>query len=166
MSDIDRRRLLGGTAMLGGIVTAVPGVAEANQVMGYADTAGEEVAPGVREIFLARQDVALAAYRILWMTDLVFRPGASTPADTVANDMVVLLQQGLLRVNLDEQEFVLCDDGVWAFPKGAKLACRNTGADVAVIRVIDLLPGFQPAAPAARQPTGPGPAPGRRTPAG
>ena len=128
--------------MLPGIVAAGPAAAETWRDEDYPETAGEEVAPGVREIFLARQDVTLAAYKVLWLTDLVFRRGASTPADLVTNDKVVLPQRGLLRVHLNNQEFVLCGGVPWAAPKGATLACKNTGADVAVIRVIDLLPGL------------------------
>ena len=45
------------------------------------------------EIFTRRQDVALAAYKILWMWTCSFGPGASTPAGMVAHDMVVLLPQ-------------------------------------------------------------------------
>ena len=142
MTDIHRRCLLALAATSTGVAAAAPVVAEICADADYADIAGEEVAPGVREVFLASQDVALAAYKVVWMTDLVFRPGASTPSDLVANDMVVLLQRGLLRVRLDDMEFVLKRGSLWAFPKGAMLACSNTGADVAIMRVIDLLPGL------------------------
>jgi hypothetical protein len=107
------------------------------------------VAPGVREVFLGRQDTALATYGTVWLTDLVFRPGASRPADLLANDMVALRQHGLVRVRLDAQELMLCEDApLWAFPKGAMLAWRNPGADTAVIRILDLLPGLHPRASA------------------
>lgn len=140
MQALGRRSLVGWAAMLSGALTAVPAAAERCQDVAYPQTAGKAVAPGVREVFLTSQDTNLAAYNMLWLTDLVFQPGASTPADMVANDMVVLMQHGLLRVRLDEIEFVLKAGNLWGFPKGATLACRNTGADVAVLRVIDLLP--------------------------
>lgn len=136
----DRREALGlAGAVLGCI--AVGGEA-ARACPGVGVSGGEEIAPGVREIFLTSQEVGLAAYKLLWMTHLVFEPGARKPADTMANDVVVMLEQGLVRVHLDEQEFVLCDNNIWAFPKGATLAITNTGADAAVLKVIDLLPGL------------------------
>jgi quercetin dioxygenase-like cupin family protein len=119
-----------------------PAAAATYSVDTYGPKAGEEIAPGVREVFLARRDVTLASYKIVWMTDLVFQPGASTPEDVTANDMVVQMLDGLLRVRLDEEELCLKRGDLWAFPKGARLAQANTGADVAVLRVIDLLPGF------------------------
>jgi hypothetical protein len=142
MAHLDRRSALACAGALSSLVAALPALVEECAAPIHGERAGEEVAPGVREVFLTSQDVALAAYKLVWMTDLVFRPGASTPADLVANDMVVLLLQGLLRVRLDELELVLKGGNVWAFPKGATLACANTGADVAVMRVIDLLPGL------------------------
>ncbi|MFL5331722.1 MAG: hypothetical protein ACJ8H8_00745 [Geminicoccaceae bacterium] len=125
--------VLGCMAVSGNAARACPGVGV---------TGGEDVAPGVREIFLTSQEVGLAAYKLLWMTHLVFEPGAGVPADTVANDAVVMLEQGLLRVHLDEQEFVLCNSNISAFAKGSTLSYTNTGADVAVLKVIDLLPGL------------------------
>ena len=118
------------------------GSAAAQACPGVGVTGGKEVAPGVREIFLTSQEVRLSAYKLLWMTHLVFAPGARLPADTTANDMVVMLEQGLLRVRLDEQEFVICGNNIWAFAKGATVSYANTGADAAVLRVIDLLPGL------------------------
>ena len=142
MTYLDRRSALGFAGTLSGLVAAVPARADDCPVAVPGDRAGEEVAPGVREVFRKSQAVTLAAYKLVWMTDLVFRPGASTPADLVANDMVVLLHHGFLRVNVDETEVCLNSGSVWAFAKGATLAYRNTGADVAVLRVIDLLPGL------------------------
>ena len=68
--------------------------------------------------------------------------GASTPLDVVPNDAICLMLEGLLRVRLGEQEFVAKkrEWPLWASPKGALERRSNTGADVAVVRVIDLLP--------------------------
>ena len=108
MTDADRR-----SALAFGLAATLPGVAAATQaaaatytVETYGPNAGEEVAPGVREVFLSKADVALSAYKIVWMTDLVFQPGAGTPADIAANDAVCMMVEGLLRVRLGEEEFV------------------------------------------------------------
>lgn len=137
---LDRRETLGWAGSVLGLA-AVDTAANACPVEGV--TAGKEIAPGVREVFLASQDVQLARYKILWMTRLTLVAGAATPPDILANDMVVLMEQGLLRVRLDQQEFVLCGPGgIWAFPQEATLSYHNTGADPAVLRVIELLPGL------------------------
>ena len=86
--------------------------------------------------------MALSAYKIVWMTDLVFQPGASTPADVAANDAVCVMVEGLLRVRLGEEELTAMKGTLWATPKGTTERRSNTGAGVAVVRVIDLLPGF------------------------
>jgi hypothetical protein len=135
--NLDRRQTLG-------LAGSVLGLAVADSTVkacpAEGATAGKEIAPGVREVFLASQDVRLARYKLLWMTQLVLAPGAATPSDVVANDTVVLLEQGLLRVKLDEQEFVLCGLGsLWAFPQEAMLSLHNTGTDTALVRVIELL---------------------------
>ena len=139
--DSDRRQALGlaGAIIWLGSLDASPARAcPLDQATG-----GTEIAPGVREIFRSSQEIRLARYKILWMTHLVFAPGAATPPDLVPNDVVVLLEPGLLRVRLDDQEFVLKGSGgIWAFPEGATRACHNTGADPAILRVIDLLPGL------------------------
>ena len=139
MIDTDRRAVL---AL--GLTAAVPALVAASPDMAtdYGPNEGEEVAPGVREVFLHRQEVALAAYKWVWLTDLVFQPGASTPRDVVPNDTVCIMLEGLFRVRLGEQEFMAKkrEWPLWASPKGVLERRSNTGADVAVVRIIDLLP--------------------------
>jgi hypothetical protein len=140
--DADRREALG----LAGAILALAAlrVPSAQACSGLEPTGRTEIAPGVFESFLTSQEVRLAAYGMLWLTQIAFEPGASVPADLVANDTVVLMNEGLLRVRLDEQEFVLCNAGsmgsLWGFPQGSTLAMANTGADPAVVQVIELLP--------------------------
>ena len=131
----DRREALGWAGAIFGWMAMGSAAAQASP--GVGGTGGKEVAPGVREIFLTSQDVRLARYKLLWMTRLTLAAGAATPPDILANDTVVLMEQGLLRVRLDQQEFVLCGPGgLWAFPQEAKLSYHNTGADLAVLLVI------------------------------
>ena len=140
--DTDRRQAL---ASAGAVFAMLASAGRAQGCPAEGVTAGSEIAPGVREIFLTSREVRLANCKLLWMTHLILAPGAATSPDIVANDTVVLLEQGLLRVSLDEQEFVLCGTGaLWAFPEGSNLAYRNTGTDPAVLRVIELLPGLSP----------------------
>ena len=136
MTTVDRRSTLAlGLAVMPALVStkAMPTVA-------YGPDAGAEVAPGVREVFLRERAIGLPAYKRIWMTDLVFQPGAATPPDLVPNDRICLIAEGLLRVRLEEKEFVIKKGDLWASPKGATERRANTGADVAVARIIDLLP--------------------------
>ena len=144
MTDMDRRSALalGSAAALPSLAAATPAAAGTYSVETYGPNAGEEVVPGVREVFLTKADVALSAYKVVWMTDLVFQPGASTPADIAANDAVCVMVEGLLRVRLGEEEFVAKKGSLWATPKGTTERRSNTGPGVAVVRVIDLLPGL------------------------
>jgi quercetin dioxygenase-like cupin family protein len=137
VTEVDRRSalVLGLAGTLLPVVAPDPAVAAA-----YGPNTGEELAPGVREVFLSEREAALAAYKRVWMTDLVFQPGAATAVDLVPNDRVCHMVEGLLRVRLGEQEVVLKKGHVWASPKGAAEGRSNTGASVAVVRVIDLLP--------------------------
>jgi hypothetical protein len=138
MTEVDRRSALGlALAAAPALIPTTPMAATA-----YGPNAGEEVAPGVREVFLYKREVTLAAYKWVWMTDLAFQPGSSTPLDVVPNDAICVMLEGLVRVRLGEQEFNAargnCD--LWASPKGVLERRSNTGADVAIVRVIDLLP--------------------------
>lgn len=142
--DGNRREALGVAGAILALAALRASAAQASP--GLAPTGRTEVAPGVFESFLTSQEVRLAAYGTLWLTQLAFEPGASVPADMVANDTVILMTEGLLRVRLDEEEFVLCNAGgmgaLWGFPEGSTLAMTNTGADRAVMQVIELLPRF------------------------
>jgi len=134
MIALDRR-----SAAAVGLAALLPGTVAG----AYGPAAGEAVAEGVREVILATREVELATYKHVWMADLVLAPGAVIPAEVVANDRIVIGVEGLVRVRLDMQEFTLKRNVLWAFPKGAVAQLANTGADVAVLRVIDLLPGLQ-----------------------
>ena len=137
MTEADRRSALAlGLAALPPMLAATRPAAAA----AYGPNAGDEVAPGVREVFISECEAMLAAYKRIWMTDLVFQLGAVTTDDPVPNDRVCHMVEGLLRVRLGEQEFVVKKGHVWASPKGSLERRSNTGADVAVVRVIDLLP--------------------------
>ena len=107
MTEVDRRSVLAlGLAVVPTFVPTAKGAAAA-----YSSNMGEEVAPGVREVFLHEQEIGLPGYKRIWMTDLIFRPGAATPPDLVPNDRLCVVLEGLLRVRLGEQEFVIgCED--------------------------------------------------------
>jgi hypothetical protein len=139
MFDLDRRSSL--ALGLAAATSASAAVGPATAAM-YGPEVGEEVAPGVRRVLLAERDVPLAGYRAARMSDLVLQRGARTPLAAVANDTVSIMLEGPLRVRSGELEFVakVREWPLWATPSGAQEQRANTGADVAVVRVIDLLP--------------------------
>ena len=139
MVGIGRRGLLGFAGILSPFAAAA---AEACDETLHPETAGEEVAPGVREVFLSSVDVAFAGYGVLWVSDLVFRRGAAKPRVVLPNDMIVLVTQGLLRVDEAGRSYLIKRGRVGAFAKGTMVELVNTGADPAVLRVMDLLPGL------------------------
>jgi hypothetical protein len=141
MTILDRRMALAWSTMLAGTAASTPAAGK-DCAPGHSETAGAEVAPGVREVFVTQADVAFAGYGVLWVTDLMFRRGATKPADLLPNDMIVLATQGLLRVHESGRSYLIKHGGIGAFAKGATVELRNTGADEAVLRVIDLLPGL------------------------
>lgn len=145
MIPLDRRQALAGVALLGGAAWGAPGSADECPAT-YPETAGEGVAPGVREVFQTRVDVAFAGYGTIWVSDLVFQRGAVRTEDVLHNDMIILMAHGLLRVRESGWSLMLKRGAVWAFPKGVTVELRNSGAEVAVARVIDLLPGLGPKA--------------------
>ena len=140
--DTDRRHALELAGTMMGLATMRTSAAHAGS--GIQATERTQIAPGVSESFLTSQEVRLTGYRMLWLTQLAFEPGSALPADMVANDTVVLMVQGLLRARLDQEEFVLCNaasmGSLWAFPQGSSLALANSGADPAIMQVIELLP--------------------------
>jgi hypothetical protein len=92
MGQLDRRSALGvGAALLA--TAAATARATASPTPEYWPPSGEEMPPGVREAFLGRCDTALLAYRILWMTDLILEPGASTHDDMVPNHMIMVFSR-------------------------------------------------------------------------
>ena len=141
MEDINRRVAL----TLG--LAAAPGLAfgaSAEEAIPaeapYAPDFGKEIAPGVRQVDLGAAPSKLSGYKTVSMRDLVFQPGANTFDPMTQNDMIGYITQGLIRLRLHESEVLAKKvTGPWTIPKGMKTAYRNPGADVAVLRIIDLV---------------------------
>jgi quercetin dioxygenase-like cupin family protein len=84
----------------------------------------------------------IPAYKTVSMRDLVYQPGASTTNPTMGNDMVCHVLEGELTVATGGAGEVVFKKGdVWSCTKGGPENGKNNGASVAIMRVIDLLPG-------------------------
>jgi quercetin dioxygenase-like cupin family protein len=105
----------------------------------YSPDEGKEVAPGVRQVDLSKQEAMIPAYKAVSMRDIVFQPGSNTPNNTMKNDMVCHITEGELRVVQDGQEFRPKKGDVWSCAVGTTEQGWNEGEAVAIMRVIDLM---------------------------
>jgi len=139
MEDIDRRSAL--TLAL----AAASAAATAGSATAQAQTAagGKEIAPGVRRVDLGKHASMIPAYKTISMFDIVYQPKAKlTTGVPMANDMVCHCPQGELQVRQRPGgEFVAKKGDVWSCNKGLLEDTENIGAGIAVMRVINLLPG-------------------------
>ena len=135
MENVDRREAL----TLG--LAAAPGLVfgTSNAAAPYHPDFGKEIAPGVRQVDLGAVASTLPGYKTVTMRDLVFQSGAYTFDPMAQNDMIGYVTDGLMRLRLDDREWVAKKDAPWTSPRGIKTVYRNTGADVAVLRIIDLV---------------------------
>jgi quercetin dioxygenase-like cupin family protein len=80
-------------------------------------------------------------YRTVSMRDNIYQPGASTSGSSMANDMVCHMLEGELTVDTGSGDTLYKKGDVWSCAKGMPERSKNTGSTVAIMRVIDLLPG-------------------------
>jgi quercetin dioxygenase-like cupin family protein len=136
---MDRRSAL----VLGVTVAATPVLALSKSATAqtYGPDEGKELVPGVRQVDLSKQESHIPGYKTVSMRDIVYQPGASTPNNTMKNDMVCHITEGELRVvQNDHQEFMAKKGDVWSCAVGTKEQGWNEGDVVAIMRVIDMLP--------------------------
>jgi quercetin dioxygenase-like cupin family protein len=135
MSDMERRSAF--ALGLAAVAFAAPRAAEAQ-----ARSEGREVGPGVRQVDLDERESVLPAYKRLRMRDIVIQPGAATPDNMMMNDMLCHMTEGELAVRQNDNRFAVRKGDVWACAKGITTeGTKNNGSTVAVMRIIDLLPG-------------------------
>jgi hypothetical protein len=137
MGDVDRRLALTlGFAAVSGL--AIPSTAVART---YDPDVGEEIAPGVRQIFLGSAASDLSGYTRISMRDLVFQPGSNTYDPSIQNDMISYVAEGALIVRQGGTQWIAKSGyGPWTSRKGIKTAYLQTHSEVAVLRIIDLFP--------------------------
>jgi quercetin dioxygenase-like cupin family protein len=76
------------------------------------------------------------------MIPVIYQPGAKTSSPSMPNDMVCHVPEGELRVKqTDGMEFVAKKGDVWTCKKGIGEDLENVGSTVAIMRIIDLIPG-------------------------
>lgn len=140
MAGLNRR-----SALLLALAAASGASAASEGAMAQQRTAaaGKEVAPGVRQIQRSKRASMIPAYKSISMIDYVYQPRAKLATGRpMANDMVCHCPQGAIRVKQTPgEEFVVKAGGVWSCNKGLLEETENIGRGVAIMRVINLLPG-------------------------
>jgi hypothetical protein len=138
MKAVNRRS----TLALGLTAAASPLIAWATPAAAqtYGPDEGKELAPGVREVTLGERASVIPAYAMVKLRDVVIQPGAKTPDNMMANDMLCHMTEGELSVVQNEKKFTAKKGDVWTCAKADTTeGTQNTSSAVAIMRVIDLM---------------------------
>ncbi|WP_134498779.1 cupin domain-containing protein [Microvirga pakistanensis] len=135
MEQLDRRQTLFSIAA----ASVLPIQSAAAQTSGTPE--GREIAPGVRRVDYTKRETMIPNYKTVSMRDNIYQPGASTSGSSMANDMVCHMLEGELTVDTGSGDSLYRKGDVWSCTKGMPERSKNTGSTVAIMRVIDLLPG-------------------------
>ena len=135
MKHIDRRTALLGLAVASAAVPAGHAAAQGSAPQ------GEEVGPGVRSVRYPKSETMIPGYKTISMRDIIYQPGSSTSSSSMENDMVCHILEGELTVDTGHGNHVYKKGELWGCAKGMPEHSRNHGTTVAIMRVIDLLPG-------------------------
>src|SRR4051812_33634269 len=147
LSGTDRRLALtlGLTALGGALATPTRTAAQP-----YRPDEGVERAPGVRLVHVSDRasmamggrDTVLPGYKSIRMDDVIYQPGAKSIGNTMPNDMVCQCIEGEMQLDHGHGHTFSAKKGdVWTCVKGQPEHVENTGSTVAIMRVINLLPG-------------------------
>jgi quercetin dioxygenase-like cupin family protein len=136
MEHLNRRQTLLNIAVAS---VVLPVASAAAQTSGSPE--GREIAPGVRRIDYSKRDTMIPNYKTVSMRDSIYQPGASTSGASMGNDMVCHMLEGELTVDTGSGDTLYKKGDVWSCAKNMPERSKNTGTTVAIMRVIDLLPG-------------------------
>jgi quercetin dioxygenase-like cupin family protein len=136
MENLNRRQTLLNIAVASVIVPIQSAAAQTS-----GSTEGREIAPGARRVEYSKRETMIPNYKMVSMRDTIYQPGASTSGSSMANDMVCHMLEGELTVDTGSGDTLYKKGDVWSCAKGMPERSRNTGSTVAIMRVIDLLPG-------------------------
>jgi quercetin dioxygenase-like cupin family protein len=136
MESLNRRQTLLNIAVASVVLPIAPAAAQSS-----GTPEGREVAPGVRRVEYSKRETMIPSYKTVSMRDNIYQPGASTSGASMANDMVCHMLEGELTVDTGSGDTLYTKGDVWSCAKGMPERSRNTGTTVAIMRVIDLLPG-------------------------
>lgn len=139
MAGMNRRSAL----TLALAAASAPAASEGTTALAQTAAGGKEIAPGVRRVGRSKRASMIPAYKTISMFDIVYQPKAKLVTGVpMANDMVCHCPEGELRVKQTPGgEFVAKKGDVWSCNKGLLEETENIGPGVAVMRVINLLPG-------------------------
>lgn len=132
MKKLDRRSALTiGLAAASAAVVVKPAASQ---------TAGREIAPGVRRVDYGRREANFGGFKTVALRDNIYQPGAESKNPSMANDMVCHCLEGELQINQGPgMNFVVKKGDVWTCAKGMPEDTKNAGTTVGIMRVTDLL---------------------------
>jgi quercetin dioxygenase-like cupin family protein len=136
MESLNRRQTLLNIAVASVVLPLAPATAQTS-----GSPEGREVAPGARRVEYSKRETMIPNYKMVSMRDTIYQPGASTSGASMANDMVCHMLEGELTVDTGSGDTLYKKGDVWSCAKGMPERSKNTGTTVAIMRVIDLLPG-------------------------
>ena len=136
MEHLNRRHALIGLAVASTVVPAGRAIAQSS-----GTPEGREIAPGVRRVEYTKRETAIPNYKTVLLRDTIYQPGSSTSGASMSNDMVCHMLEGELTVDTGSGDTLYKKGDVWSCAKGMPERSKNTGSTIAIMRVIDLLPG-------------------------
>ena len=136
MKHLDRRATIIGLAVASTAISTGHVAAQ-----GSGAPAGGGADPGVRRVDHTKSETMIPNYKTVSMRDVIYQPGASTSSSTLPNDMVCHVLEGELTVDTGHGNHLYKKGDVWSCAKGMPEHSKNNGSTVAIMRIIDLLPG-------------------------
>lgn len=139
MSVHRRHFVYGGAAVFSAMAAALLGGSKPGQAQTYGPDEGQEMAPGVRAVELAKADAMVPGFKSVSLVDIVFQPQSNLPVSSMPNAMVCYMTEGELTLTQDGEEFQAKKDHLWTCAEGTQEGARNDGNAVAIMRVTNLM---------------------------
>ena len=119
------------------------GLAAISALVAGARAFAQAPAPrGISRQAWGKRESMITGYKTVAMRDVIYEPGAKTSNPSMPNDMVCHVPEGELRVSQsDGKVFVARKGDVWTCQKGIGEDLENVGTTIAIMRIIDLIPG-------------------------
>jgi quercetin dioxygenase-like cupin family protein len=138
MDKLDRRCALAVGAALVLPLVSMPRSAKAAM---YPLDAGKEAVPGVRQVELGEWNIEIGTYKKAMVNDYIFSPSSGFPEEAMKNDMICQIIEGEVWVKQGDKEFTAKSGHVFTCAANTPEEDKNMSNAIAVMRVIDLLPG-------------------------
>lgn len=142
MEDVNRRSVMALGLTVAAATPLVVAMATPAAAAMYGPEDGEEIMPGIRQVKLGEFPATFGGYAKAVLSDYIYAPGVSEPSSAMMNDMICQMIEGELLTKLGDNEASTSKVGhLWTCAKDSLEQNTNESDAIAVMRVIDLLPG-------------------------